>query len=104
MSKEPRGNHKDTSLQGALAVEAHHLRIILREISQRFIGDLESQVVSIIEKAGELSSKPEHKQALETVLEEMQALEVKPYKGRMGDLKRIRNLVKDTNRKLDELL
>ncbi|NQU44222.1 hypothetical protein HQ520_13110 [bacterium] len=94
----------ESSLQSALAVEAHHLRIELREITQRLVSDLESQIVGIIELAGEIEDTGRKAEEMRTIVQTIRNLEINPAKGKLRDLKRIRDLLRDTNRKLEELI
>ncbi|HUT23885.1 MAG TPA: hypothetical protein VM492_06050 [Sumerlaeia bacterium] len=92
------------SLQSAVALEARRLRTMLREVSQRFAGDLESEIVEALEMVDEIADGPQKKVELQTILDDMRALEVKPRKGRIRDLKRIDKLVREMTRRLEDLL
>jgi hypothetical protein len=92
------------SLQSAVALEGRRLRTMLREISQRFAGDLESEIVEALEMVGEIADGPRKKAELQTILDDMRALQVKPRKGRLRDLKRIDKLVRGMTRRLEDLL
>ena len=95
---------KDPALQSNLAVEAHHIRMMLREISQRFVNDLESEVVRIIELIGEIPGGARKRAEMQKIIQNMRNLKVKPNKGRMRDLREIRDLIQQTNQRLEELL
>ena len=95
---------KDPALQSNLAVEAHHVRMMLREISQRFVNDLESEVVRIIELIGEIPGGARKRAEMQKIIQNMRNLKVKPNKGRMRDLREIRDLIQQTNQRLEELL
>jgi hypothetical protein len=95
---------KDPAVQSNLAVEAHHIRMMLREISQRFVNDLESEVVRIIELIGEIPGGARKRAEMQKIIQNMRNLKVKPNKGRMRDLREIRDLIQQTNQRLEELL
>jgi hypothetical protein len=95
---------KDPTLQSNLAVEAHHIRMILREISQHFVSDQESQVVRTIELVGQIPNGSRKQAEMEKIIRNMRNLKVKPNKGRLRDLKEIRDLIQQTNQRLEELL
>ena len=90
------------SPQAELAVEAHHLRVLVRDVSHRLVNNLESDIVELIEMVGDVSSDSDKE--LRKMVHLIQSLAVKPNKGRLRDLKRIRNLVRDLNLRLEELV
>jgi len=94
----------EMSLPSLLAVEANRLRFLLREISGRFLADLEAEVVRIVEMASDVPDSSKKQQALLGVVKRMQSLAVKPDKGRLNDLKRIRNLVQKVSGLLEDMV
>ena len=94
----------DMSTEGNLAVEAHHLRIILREISGRFLSDLESEIVRIVGMISQVSDKEKKQAELRSILKQMQSLRLRPDRGKLGDLRRIRNLVERITARLEEII
>ncbi len=92
------------STQSMLAVEAHHLRVVLREIAQHLLNDLESEIVRAIEMVGDVPDGERKEKQIEALIADMRNLQVKPHKGRLQDLKRIRNLVRDMTTRLENLL
>jgi hypothetical protein len=93
-----------SSLESSLAVEAHHIRQVLREIAQHFVCEMESQAVHIIELASEIPDNAAKRHALDIVVQNMQKMEIRAEKGKLGDLKKIRDLLRDTTHKLEDLL
>jgi hypothetical protein len=94
----------EASLQSRLAVQAHHLRVLLREVSLRFVSDVESALVRSVEMLSEIADGGKKEAELKKILQEIQSLRLKPDKGRLGDLRRIRDLVGEMNRRLEEML
>ena len=94
----------DMSTEGNLAVEAHHLRIILREISSRFLSDLESEIVRIVGMISQVSDKEKKQAELRSILKQMQSLRLRSDRGKLSDLRRIRNLVERVTSRLEELI
>lgn len=94
----------DMSTEGNLAVEAHHLRIILREISSRFLSDLESEIVRIVGMISQVSDKEKKQAELRSILKQMQSLRLHSDRGKLGDLRRIRNLVERVTARLEEII
>jgi len=92
------------STQSVLAVEAHHLRVVLREIAQHFLTNLESEIVRAIEMAGDVPENDRKDKHLDALITDLRGLQVKPHKGRLRDLKRIRNLVRDMTTRLEDIL
>lgn len=81
-----------------------NLRTLMREITNAFIVRAEAEVVALSEVVRDLpnpesDSKAAHKQ--EKLLEEMQKcvadLKVKPEKGRLKDLRRVRDTLDELN-------
>jgi hypothetical protein len=77
-----------------------NLRSLVREITNAFVVHAEAEIVALSEVVRDLpnietDSKPAHKQ--EKLLEEMQKqladLKVKPEKGRLKDLRRVRDVL-----------
>ncbi|MFP4380353.1 MAG: hypothetical protein ACLFUS_07610 [Candidatus Sumerlaeia bacterium] len=93
-----------SSQESSLAIETHHIRKVLREISQHFVNDMESVAVHIIELASEVPDNAKKRAALDKIIKDMQEVDVKPHKGKVGDLKRLRNLLRDTSHELEDLL
>jgi hypothetical protein len=81
-----------------------NLRTLVREISNAFVVHAEAEIVALSEAVRDLpniesDSKPSHRQ--EKLLEEMQKLvadlKVKPEKGRLKDLRRVRETLDELN-------
>jgi len=79
-----------------------NLRSLVREIANAFAGHAEAGIVALSEAVRDLpnvetDSKPAHKQ--EKLIEEMQKLladlKVKPEKGRLKDLRRVRDVLEE---------
>lgn len=77
-----------------------NLRTLVREITNAFVVRAEAEIVALSEAVRDLpnvetDSKPGHKQ--EKLIEEMQKLltdlKVKPEKGRLKDLRRVRDVL-----------
>jgi hypothetical protein len=81
-----------------------NLRTLVREITNAFVVHTEAEIVALSEAVRDLpnpesDSKPAHRQ--EKLLEEMQqlvaGLKVKPEKGRLKDLRRVREVLDELN-------
>ena len=92
------------SLEASLAVEAHRLRATLREISNRFVTEIETDIVRSIEMISEVHDGARKKKELKKMIALLQGLELKPNKGRLCDLKNIRNLIQEISAQLEAMI
>ena len=69
-----------------LAVRLRHLRGILKEISRRYAAEREAEIQALLDR---LSAKPPAADEIEAACEAVEALSVKPDRGRRKDLRRI---------------
>lgn len=90
--------------ESQLSLEMHHLRRVLRDIAHRFVADLESDAVRVIEYMGDVPSGGKKQKEVERIVKDLENLRVKENKGKLGDLKRIRNAIQDARSRLEDLL
>lgn len=102
--KSARAAAGETPLNSTLAVEMHHLRRLVREISHYLVSNLESGVVRTIEMTGEIPAGARRNQEIQKILQQVRALEIQPEKGKLSDLRKIRDLVRNVNKRLEGLL
>jgi hypothetical protein len=92
------------SLNSSLAIEMHHTRRLVREITHHFAGNLESGIVRSIELASEIPAGPKRNLEIQKILKQVRALQIIPEKGKLSDLRDIRDLVRSINSRLEDLL
>jgi hypothetical protein len=93
-----------TSLNSALAIEMHHARRLVREITHHLASNLESSIVRSIELASEIPSGQKRNLEIQKILRQLRALQIIPEKGKLGDLRDLRDLVRSINSRLEDLL
>lgn len=87
-----------------------NLRPLLREIANAFVVQAEAEIVTLSEAVSNLSNPESDSKAAqrqEKLLDEMQDLivgiKVKPEKGRLKDLRRVRDVLDELNKLVQDL-
>jgi hypothetical protein len=87
-----------------------NLRPLLRQISNAFIAQIDSEIVALSEAVRNLSNPeadPKVARRQEKILNEMQQfiseLKLKPEKGRFKDLRRLRDVIDELNNLVQQL-
>lgn len=73
-----------------IAVRIRHIRGLMKEIARRYAAEREAELNALVER---LQAKPPPAEALLAAHEAIEALEVKPDKGRRKDLRRIEECI-----------
>jgi len=89
---------REVEAERVLAAELDHLRRIVREIANRYMHLLESEIAQIREVVAASAGSSDRLARLTAMLRAVEHLKVKPKKGRRKDLKRIEALVAHLNR------
>jgi len=77
-----------------LAVSLRHLRLTTREIGRSYVSRVESDIVELMDVVDERARRNDMKNAdMQEVLRTLDALSIKPKKGRRKDLRRIEKAV-----------
>lgn len=84
----------------ALESELTRLRAVVHEIGEACVTNLEAEIIQIAGGVEEVREDLRDDGGITRMLEEIQALKVKPEKGRMKDLKKVDELID----RLEEIL
>jgi len=87
----------------ALEAELLRLRTVLRDIADKYVADLEAEIVQLGETVAEMQGSMKDNGTLRMMAAEIRDLNLKPDKGRRKDLKRIDDLVDRLETMLREL-
>src|SRR6516165_6675398 len=86
------------TIRKELLAQLQHLRTETREISRLYVANLQRDIVQLIEFLNEPGAAPNKSRAVNTVLSQMKetldAINLKPEKGRRKDLRRIEQAIR----------
>jgi hypothetical protein len=93
-----------TALNRDLAIEMHHVRCMVRELTHHLTTNLESNIVRCIELANEIPDGTKRNEEIKKIIKQIHALQIVPEKGKLSDLREIRKIVRSLNTRLEDLV